>query len=128
MLRAATNAALDDGDKVMRLVGKNTEDSGDPRETESAEIIDLASRAGFPAVADRKAKTDGLGLAAGVLIVCGLGAVTWWSMNAARVSTDQGVGNPNAVQPATAQATVAPVPVTPKKVEPPKPGAPASPS
>ena len=50
---------------AMRLPPKKGEnaESGDPRERESAEIIDLASRAAFPAVTDRKAKGDGLGLA-----------------------------------------------------------------
>jgi len=96
-------------------------ESGDPRERESAEIIDLASRAAFPAVTDRKAKGDGLGLAAGVAVVALLGATTFWAMNSARTSEPQGIGNPAvtlpqsaapaAVQPA---AGVAPQPVTPQ--------------
>jgi len=73
----------------------------DPRTRESAEIIDLASRATFPAVTDRKAKGDGVGLAAGVAVVGLLGAVTFWAMNAARTAEPQGIGNP-AVAPATA--------------------------
>lgn len=72
---------------------------GDPRERESAEIIDLASRAAFPAVTDRKAKGDGLGLAAGVALVGLLGAVTFWAMNSARTPEPQGIGNPNVAPP-----------------------------
>jgi type IV secretion system protein VirB10 len=87
-----------------------TGEAGDPRERESAEIIDLASRAAFPAVTDRKAKGDGLGLAAGVAVVGLLGAVTFWAMNAARAPEQQGVGNPNVAPPQTAvvQPAVAP--------------------
>ena len=73
---------------AMRLPPKSGEGSGagtDPREGESAEIIDLASRNGFSAVAERKTKTEGLGLAAGVALVGLLGAVTFWAMNAAEL-------------------------------------------
>lgn len=89
--------------------GGNSE-AVDPRERESAEIIDLASRAAFPAVTDRKARGDGLGLAAGVALVAGIGAVTFWAMNSARMPDPQGIGNPNVAPP---QAAVAPVPVQP---------------
>jgi type IV secretion system protein VirB10 len=74
----------------------------DPRETESAEVIDLATRSVLPQVSQRK-KADGLGLAAGVLIVAALGAVTLWSMDAAR----------NAPVEATQPAPVAPAPAAP---------------
>jgi type IV secretion system protein VirB10 len=102
---------------AMRLPSKKGDSSGtdtiDPRERESAEVIDLASRAAFPAITDRKAKTEGLGLAAGVAIVFGLGAVTLWSMNSARLSQSEGVGNPAVAPPppaaAAAPATVQPV-------------------
>ena len=70
----------------------------DPRDGETAEIIDLASRNAFPAVTQRKGKSDGLGLAAGVAIVGLLGAVTLWSMNAARTAPKEGVGGQQAVQ------------------------------
>ena len=90
---------------AMRLPPKKGSSDGnegavDPRTRESAEIIDLASRAAFPAVTDRKAKGDGVGLAAGVAVVGLLGAVTFWAMNAARTAEPQGIGNP-AVAPAT---------------------------
>lgn len=106
---------------AMRLPPKKGEggDNGDPRERESAEIIDLASRAAFPAVTDRKAKGDGLGLAAGVAVVGLLGAVTFWAMNAARTPDPQGIGNPNVAPPQA--AAPAPVPVAPAAVPTPVP-------
>lgn len=104
---------------AMRLPPKKGENgaanAADPREGESAEIIDLASRASFPAVTERKSKTEGLGLAAGVLFVCGLGALTLWSMNAARIDKAEPIGNPN-----VAPAPAVPGPV-PAEVEAPKP-------
>lgn len=98
---------------AMRLPtkgGNGSGEGGDPRDRESAEIIDLASRAGFPAVVDRKAIGDGLGLAAGVLVVAGLGAVTFWAMNAARTADQpQGIGNPAIAQPQPAPVVVQPI-------------------
>ena len=98
---------------AMRLPPKKGDggngESGDPRERESAEIIDLASRAAFPAVIDRKAKSDGLGLAFGALIVLGLGATTFWAMNSANTPEPQGIGNPAVAPPQAA----APAPVQP---------------
>lgn len=73
----------------------------DPRERESAEIIDLASRNAFPAVTQRKGKSDGLGLAAGVAVIGLLGAVTLWSMNAARTEQSQTAGSQQVVPPPT---------------------------
>ncbi len=113
---------------AMRLPpkkGSNTLE-GDPRDSESAEIIDLASRNGFPAVVDRKAKTDGLGLAAGVAIVGLLGAVTFWAMNAAQQPPPPVVGNQNVAPP----PQVAPAPVVaaapaPQEVQPSQNPAPA---
>ncbi|MEL6709039.1 MAG: TrbI/VirB10 family protein [Pseudomonadota bacterium] len=94
--------------------GTGASDAVDPRENESAEVIDLASRTGFPAVTERKTSGDGLGLAAGVAIVFGLGAVTWWSMNAAQVEQPEPIGNAQVAAPAPAAAPVrAPTPVTP---------------
>lgn len=91
--------------------GDGNEDGVDPRTRESAEIIDLASRAAFPAVTDRKAKGDGVGLAAGVAVVGLLGAVTFWAMNAARTAEPQGIGNPGVAAPQAAAPV--PVPVQP---------------
>ncbi|MGN3975150.1 TrbI/VirB10 family protein [Tsuneonella sp. SYSU-LHT278] len=104
---------------AMRLPAKKAGEpaSGDldPREGESAEIIDLASRNAFPAVTQRKGKSDGLGLAAGVAVIGLLGAVTLWSMNAARTEKAEGVGSPQPVEqapavPAQAVTTVVPTP------------------
>ncbi|WP_234029704.1 TrbI/VirB10 family protein [Erythrobacter sp. THAF29] len=95
---------------------------GDPREHETAEIIDLASRNGFPAVVDRKAKSEGLGLAAGVAIVGLLGAVTFWAMNAAQQTPPpQSVGNPNVPPPPQAAAPAQPAPVAPPQEVTPRP-------
>jgi len=100
---------------AMRLPAKKAGNSVandlDPREGESAEIIDLASRNAFPAVTQRKGKSDGLGLAAGVAVIGLLGAVTLWSMNAARTAPPEGVGSPQVVPqppvvPAQAVTTV----------------------
>lgn len=91
---------------AMRLpakkAGTTVANDLDPREGESAEIIDLASRNAFPAVTQRKGKSDGLGLAAGVAVIGLLGAVTLWSMNAARTERPEGVGNPQVAQQAPA--------------------------
>ncbi|MEL6528472.1 MAG: TrbI/VirB10 family protein [Pseudomonadota bacterium] len=109
---------------AMRLPPKKSGDgsagSGDPRETESADVIDLASRSGFSPVAERKTKTEGLGAAAGVAIVFGLGAITLWSMNAARLAPAEPIGNANVSQPQQA-AAVAPNTQVPA----PKPNVPA---
>ncbi len=87
----------------------------DPRESESAEIIDLASRSAFPAVAAKKGGGDTMGMVAGIAIVAGLGIVTLWSMSSARL--DKGDVAPvtePAAQAAPAPAEAAPAPVTPE--------------
>ncbi|MFM7403113.1 MAG: hypothetical protein ACKO1N_03235, partial [Erythrobacter sp.] len=108
---------------AMRLPPKKGEgaETADPRERESAEIIDLASRAAFPAVTDRKAKGDSLGLAAGVAVVGLLGAVTFWAMNAARLPDQQGGVTTGGVAPATAPVPMQPA-VAPSPVAAPVPG------
>ncbi|TCJ32499.1 type VI secretion protein [Parafrankia sp. BMG5.11] len=90
----------------MRLPAKKPGDTIandlDPREGETAEIIDLASRNAFPAVTQRKGKSDGMGLAAGVGVIGLLGAITLWSMNSARTEQPQpGVGGQQAALPQT---------------------------
>ncbi|WP_347304184.1 TrbI/VirB10 family protein [Croceibacterium sp. TMG7-5b_MA50] len=57
----------------------------DPREGASAEVIDLASRTAYPTVANRKGRSDAVGLAAGIGFVALLGAATLWGLNASRV-------------------------------------------
>ncbi len=88
---------------AMRLPARKGTDGNpediDPRDQETAEVIDLASRNSFPAVTQRKGKSDGLGLAAGVAFVGLLGAITMWSMNSARIAEPEGVGSAEAVQP-----------------------------
>ncbi|WP_374406430.1 TrbI/VirB10 family protein [Pelagerythrobacter sp.] len=96
----------------------------DPREQETAEVIDLASRNAFPAVTQRKGKSDTLGLIAGVAIVALLGAATFIGMDSTRLGEPDGVGNPQvapapaqqaAVQPTQAAAVPAPnAPVRPQ--------------
>lgn len=70
---------------AMRLPGKGIGDTAankDPRDDATTEIIDLASRTSYPAVANRKGGSDALGLAAGVGFVALLGAATLWGLNA----------------------------------------------
>jgi type IV secretion system protein VirB10 len=76
---------------AMRLAAKpkHADNDRDPREGESAEIIDLASRTAYPAVTQRKGKSDAFGLAAGVAVVALLGMATLWGMNSARYRNDQ---------------------------------------
>jgi type IV secretion system protein VirB10 len=112
---------------AMRLPSKKGENGSneavDPRTRESAEIIDLASRAAFPAITDRKAKGDGLGLAAGVAVVGLLGAVTFWAMTSARLPDQQSGVTTGGVAPAAAPVTMAPA-VAPAPVPAPVPGQP----
>jgi type IV secretion system protein VirB10 len=92
---------------------------GDPRERESAEIIDLASRSAFPVVAERRSRGDGLGLAAGVAAVFGIGALTFWAMESARAPQPATIGNPNIAAPAAAPAPApAPLVAAPPVVDP----------
>lgn len=101
---------------AMRLPEKKPGDSGvandiDPREDSDAEVIDLAQRNAFPAVARPAGKSDALGMVAGIAIVAGLGLVTLWSMNSTRVAQPEGVGGqqaPVAVAPAVAPEAVTP--------------------
>ncbi|WP_435418054.1 TrbI/VirB10 family protein [Parerythrobacter aurantius] len=76
----------------------------DPRDTLDSDVTDLASRTAYPVVAAKGGKSDAVGLAAGIAVVAALGAVTLWSMNSARLSPPEGVGNAAAPQQATAPA------------------------
>ena len=94
----------------------------DPRESESAEIIDLASRSAFPAVATKKGGGDTMGMVAGIAIVGALGLVTLWSMSSARLDTGDAAetaqagttaaANPAQVAANPAPAAAAPAPTT----------------
>ena len=92
----------------MRLAGKTSDN--DPRDQESAEIIDLASRTAYPAVAHQQGKSDALGLTAGFAIVAGLGLVAYWAMTAAQVE-----------ELPVLSSEPAPVPVAPAEVPEPEP-------
>ena len=106
---------------AMRLPEKKPGDSGvandiDPREGSDAEVIDLAQRNAFPVVARPAGKSDALGLVAGIAIVAGLGLMTMWSMNSARIAPSEGIGGDqqapveaaSAVPPQAAPAPIAP--------------------
>lgn len=71
---------------AMRLPERNAghANDADPRDAETTEVIDLASRTSYPAVANRKGSRDALGLLAGVGFVALLGAATLWGLNASR--------------------------------------------
>ena len=91
---------------AMRLPerkGAEAAADADPRETASAEVIDLASRTSYPAVANRKSKSDALTLFAGAGFVMLLGAATLWGLNAS-----------NMEEP-VAEAAPAPVPAIPEE-------------
>ncbi|MFV0644046.1 MAG: TrbI/VirB10 family protein [Sphingomonadaceae bacterium] len=108
---------------AMRLPIRKGEDGAandaDPREQQSAEIIDLASRNTYPAVTRRKNKSDAVGLVAGIALVAGLGAVTFWGMNMARVEPAQGVGGQQEAQSAGQLAPeVPPEAITPAPASP----------
>lgn len=94
---------------TTRLASRNDDSAQDPRE--SAEVIDLATRSVIPQVAPRGKRSDGLGLAAGVGVVALLGAVTLWSMNAARQDAQRPVQAqpPAPVIPQVPQQAITPV-------------------
>jgi len=85
----------------------------DPREETDAEVIDLAQRNAFPAVArPGGGKSDALGMVAGIAIIAGLGAVTLWSMNSARLDPQQESVGGQQVQEAPQQDAIgAPMPM-----------------
>ena len=95
---------------AMRLPekGQRAVNDGDPRDSETTEVIDLASRNSYPVVAQRKGRSDALGLAAGVGFVAVLGIATLWGLNASRMSDEQ---QPAAVPvPAAPGAYIQPAP------------------
>ena len=86
----------------------------DPRENQSAEVIDLASRSVLPSVANKKS-SDTMGMVAGIAIVAALGLVTLWSMNSARLDdADATPAGDVAADAGAAPAAIAvgPAPVT----------------
>lgn len=101
----------------------DAESTTDPREGQGAEIIDLATRNVLPSVTQRKPKTEGLGMAAGIMIVAGLGAVTLWTMDSARVVPPAADPQP-ASAPAVAMLPVDTAPLVPLEAITPPGGAP----
>jgi type IV secretion system protein VirB10 len=100
---------------AMRLPEKGktgAANDADPRDTAPAEVIDLASRTAYPAVANgRGGRSDALGLAAGVGFVTLLGAATLWGLNASRMSeAEQAVAGVPATLTPEEQATFLPPP------------------
>lgn len=71
----------------QRLIGLDQAD--DPRESVGAEVIDLTTRKVLPAVTQRRPKSEGLGLAAGIVAVAMLGGITLWTMDTARTGSPQ---------------------------------------
>jgi len=91
-------------------------DQVDPREDQGAEIIDLATRNVLPSVTQRRPKSEGLGLAAGVVAVALLGGITLWSMDAARNGAQQVPATPAPAAPAPAAPLDAPPQVPPQAI------------
>ncbi len=86
---------------AMRLPEKNAKSGADhdPREDATTEVIDLASRTSYPAVANRKGKSDALGLVAGVAFVALVGAATLYGLNAGQTAEEATAPAPAAVPP-----------------------------
>lgn len=84
------------------------QDGQDPRGEQGAEIIDLATRNVLPSVTQRQPRSEGLGLAVGVIAVALLGGVTLWSMDAARTGSGQPQSTPAPSQPAPIPPEAAP--------------------
>lgn len=109
-------------------LGKYLAPANDADPREGAEIVDLATRNVLPAVSQRKPRSEGLGLAAGVAVVALLGFVTFWSMDNSRTADRQ---PPASDLPATTPSTPAPqaasvaevAPVVPPEAITPAPGA-----
>lgn len=101
---------------AMRLPEKSRgiANDADPRDSESTEVIDLASRTSYPAVANRRNRSDALGLAAGIGFVMLIGAATMWGLNAGKVDPDgAGAATGDAAQPALPPAPVVPAGASP---------------
>lgn len=102
----------------------------DPRDDLGAEVIDLTTRNVLPRVAQRKPRSDAMGLAAGVAVVALLGVVTLWSMDNARTTqtAPQGQQSPQNTQvPVSAPLEAAPA-VPPEAITPAPGAAPAGPA
>ncbi|VVT06657.1 TrbI/VirB10 family protein [Erythrobacter sp. EC-HK427] len=83
-----------------QLPGESAASEGDPRDSASEESIDLASRTAYPAVANRNARADTIGLLAGIAFVALVGAGAWGVLStsdgpASEDAQDQQVAQPN---------------------------------
>jgi type IV secretion system protein VirB10 len=94
----------------------------DPREEQSAEVIDLASRNSYPTVSQRKGGSDTLGLLAGVAVVSLMGIAAFWGMNTGREASQEAL-QPQANVPAAVPVEVPAQPIE----EEPRIAAPAAP-
>ncbi len=114
-MRLAMKMAPKKGPKGGNVANDVRDD--DPRESESAEVIDLASRSAFPAVAAKKGGGDAMGMVAGIAIVAALGLVTLWSMSSARLDpedTAPATDPAPSAAPSPAQIATDPAPVADK--------------
>jgi type IV secretion system protein VirB10 len=85
----------------------------DPRLDMDAQSLALANRNSFPVVAQRKTKSDGMGMAAGVGVALLLGGATFWSMSGSRTAPQEQAPAPQppaVIAPAPIPAAPAPVP------------------
>ncbi len=100
---------------AMRLPEKNgavdTADV-DPRDEATTEVIDLASRTSYPAVANRKGGSDALGLFAGIAFVAMLGAATLWGLNAGGDTAADDEALTQEPAPPPVQTATAPSPIS----------------
>ena len=116
---------------AMRLPAKNGSaavNDTDPRDGENAEIIDLASRTAYPAVAGRKGGSDAAGLIGGIAVVALIGAATLWGLSAGDSDPAQPVAATEAppvaaFDPAPVDVTIAQPVIAPQAVADPAPSA-----
>ena len=95
---------------AMRLPEKHSASGSDadPREDATTEVIDLASRTSYPAVANRKGKSDALGLVAGIGLVGLVGAATLYGLNAGGQSEEVAADAAAATPPAQSAVATPP--------------------
>lgn len=92
--------------------GLSAANDRDPREGQTAQVIDLATRNVLPAVTQRRPRSDGLGLAVGAILIGALGAATLWTMDSARTVQKpvQQVAAPEAAAPPVPEEAITPLP------------------
>ncbi len=102
---------------AMRLAERGTAaQANDPRDEATTEVIDLASRTAYPVVANRKGRSDAVGLVAGIGFVAVLGAATLWGLSTSRMDPQpQRAVTPAGPAAALPAATPAIPPPTPEQ-------------